>query len=167
MNGTVFKWLFNKIRRRIPAMLLLVLCSICASVSGVLFALGTKHIIDVADAGNKAAFPRACAIQLGIVLCILVFNALLQHNKERMHAVLDREWKSVLFHDLLISEYRCVSDFHSSELVNRLNNDVRILDDAIVNLLPNLFSMITRLVAAFVILAALTPWFSLILLACG
>jgi len=167
MNGEVFKWLCNKIRHKFPAIFLLIICSICASISGVMFALGTKNIIDVAVAGNRTDFPKACAIQICIIVCILVFNALLQHMKERTHAVLDIEWKKMLFHDLLISEYRCVSDFHSSELVNRLNNDVRILDDAIVNLLPNLFSMITRLVVAFIILATLTPWFTLGLLCSG
>lgn len=167
MNGTIFKWLTGKISRNIPSIILITLCSVFASVSGVLFALGTKNIIDVAVAGNKGQFPLACTIQILIILCILVFNALLQHLKERMHAILDREWKQALLHDLLISEYRCASKFHSSELVNRLNNDVRVLDDAIVSLLPSLFSMITRVVAAFVILATLTPLFSLILLACG
>ncbi len=167
MNGAIFMWLYNKIQRNVFSIVLVTLCSICASVSGVLFALGTKNIIDVAVAGNTDLFPRACAIQLLIILCILVFNALLQHLKERMHATLDREWKQALLHDLLISEFRCSSAFHSSELVNRLNNDVRILDDAIVNLLPNLFSMITRLIAAFVILTTLTPTFSLLLLTIG
>lgn len=167
MNGRIFRWLYNKIHHKIPFVFLVTFCSICASVSGVLFALGTKNIIDVAVSGDRAQFPRACVIQLLIILCILVFNALLQHLKERMHADLDREWKQTLLHDLLISEYRCASKFHSSELVNRLNNDVRILDDAIVNLIPNLFSMITRVVAAFIILTALTPLFSLLLLAIG
>ena len=167
INGTINKWLISKIRHNIPSIILVTLCSIFASISGVLFALGTKNIIDVAVAGDKAKFPFACGIQILIILCILGFNALLQHSKERMHATLDKEWKQTLLHDLLISEYRCASKFHSSELVNRLNNDVRVLDDAVVNLLPSLFSMVTRVVAAFVILSTLTPLFSLILLGCG
>jgi len=167
MNGSVSKWLISRIRRSIPSILIVTLCSVFASVSGVLFAIGTKNIIDVAVAGSRNLFPRACIIQALIILCILLFNALLQHMKERLHASLDKEWKQTVLHDLLISEYRCASKFHSSELVNRLNNDVRILDDALVNLLPNLFSMITRLVAAFIILTALTPVFSLMLLLIG
>lgn len=167
MNGTIFKWLIKRIHRSIPSILLATFCSVLASLSGVLFALGTKNIIDVAVSGNRDLFPRACVMQALIILCILLFNALLQHMKEKLHASLDREWKQGLLHSLLISEYCCVSKFHSSELVNRLNNDVRVLDDALVNLLPNLFSMITRLVAAFVILTTLTPMFSLMLLAIG
>ena len=167
MKCSIFKWLISKIRRNIPSIFLMTLCSIFASVSGVLFALGTKNIIDVAVAGNKEDFPLACGIQIFIIVCILLFNALLQHAKEKMHATLDKEWKQTLLHDLMVSEYRCVSEYHSSELLNRLNNDVRVLDDAIVNLLPNLFSMITRVVAAFIILTTLTPVFALILLAAG
>ncbi len=166
-NGVTFKWLLKKIRRNIPSLLLLALCSIGSSLSGVCFALGTKNIIDAAVAGQRDSFFRACVIQVCIILCILLCTALLQHLKERMHATLDKTWKITLLHDLMESEYRCVSAFHSSELVNRLNNDVRILDDGIVNLLPNLCAMITKLAAAFGVLTTLTPWFTAALLCAG
>lgn len=159
-SGNILRWLLKKIRNNIPSLLLLTIFSICSSLCGVVFALGSKNVIDTATAGDREAFFRACLIQLFIIISLLLCNSVVQHLKERTHAVLDKQWKKTLIHDLMESEYRCVSSFHSSELVNRLNNDVRVLDDEIVNLLPTLSGMITKLAAAFGILLTLTPWFS-------
>ena len=166
-SGVTFKWLLKKIRKNIPVLLLLTLCSIGSSLSGVFFALGTKNVIDAAAAGDRYAFVRSCIIQVCIVFFIILCNALFHHLRDRTHAVLDKSWKRTLLQNLMISEYRDVSAFHSSELLNRLNNDVRTLVDNIVNLLPNLCSMITKLVAAFAVLVTLTPWFALALFCAG
>lgn len=162
-----FKWLLRRIRRRIPALLLLSLCSIGSSLCGVFFALGTKGVIDAAVSGEKSAFFSACIIQASIIMCLLICHTLSRHLTEHIHASLDMDWKKSILHDLLESEYRSVSKYHSSELLNRLNNDVRILDDNITNLLPNLCSMVTKLVAAFCVLASLAPWFTLAVLCAG
>ena len=164
---TPFRWMLKKIKRRIPVLLFLVFCSIGSSLCGVFFALGSKGVIDAAVAGERVPFIRACITQASIILCLLVFHTLLRLFKDRTHAVLDMDWKKSLLHGLIKSEYSAVSAYHSSELLNRLNNDVRILDDSIINLLPNLASMITKLVAAFCVISSMAPLFALALVIAG
>lgn len=166
-SKTTRKWLIQNIRRRLPALALLTLCSVGSALCGVFFALGTKGVIDAAIAKNKELFLHNCLLQAVIIAGILIFHTLSMYLKERTHAVLDKEWKKTILHDLLSSEYRSVSEYHSSELINRLNNDIRILDDAIVNLIPNLSSMISKLCAAFIVLSTLTPFFALAMLGAG
>ena len=161
------RWLLTKIKPRIPALVALTLTSVGSSLLGVLFALGSKGVIDAATAGNRSQFYRACLLQAAIILGTLICLTLVRHLKERIHANLDRDWKKRLLHGLLGGEYKAVSAFHSGELINRLSNDVRILDDGIVNLLPNLASMITKLISAFVVLSGLAPLFALALLGAG
>lgn len=166
-NADALRWVIKKIRRRVPAVLLLTLVSIFSAVFGVMFALGTKGVIDAATAGDKSAFIRACMIQGVVILGILVCTTLNRHLRERIHANLDKDWKKDLLHGILHSDYRAVSSYHSGELINRLNNDVRILDDGVVSLLPSLCSMLTKLLVAFTVLTSLTPLFAVLLLTAG
>ena len=166
-NADTLRWAIKKIRRRVPAILFLTLVSIFTAVFGVLFALGTKGVIDAAIAGDQADFIRACVKQATVIVGILTCSILDRHLRERIHASLDKDWKKDLLHGILHSDYIAASSYHSGELINRLNNDVRILDDGIVNLLPNLCSMITRLVVAFTVLTSLTPLFAVLLLGAG
>ena len=166
-SADTLRWVTKKIRRRVPAIMLLTFISILSAIFGVMFALGSKNVIDAATAGGKSAFIRACVMQGAVILGMLTCTTFIRHLRERIHANLDKDWKQNLLHSILHSEYRFVSTYHSGELVNRLNNDVRILDDGIVNLLPNLCSMITKLIVAFTVLSSLTPLFAVILLGAG
>ena len=166
-NSGTLRWVIKKIQCRVPAVLCLTLVNIISALFGVMFALGTKGVIDAAIAQDTSGFARACVIQAIIILVLLLCYVLIRHLRERIHANLDRDWKKSLLHVILQSDYRSAAAYHSGELINRLNNDVRILNDGIVDLLPSLCSMVTKLVASFAVLTSLTPLFALLLLAAG
>lgn len=166
-NSGTLRWVIKKIQRRVPVVLCLTLVNIISALFGVMFALGTKGVIDAAIAQDTSDFARACVIQAIIILVLLICYVLIRHLRERIHANLDRDWKKSLLHVILQSDYRSAAAYHSGELINRLNNDVRILNDGIVDLLPSLCSMATKLVVSFAVLTSLTPLFALLLLAAG
>ncbi len=165
-HKTIF-WLLSRIRRRIPMMLAMVASNAGSALFGVLFALGTRGVIDSAVAGETQAFVRACVVQLGIICAMLVCVALTRYLRDRLVTELDRDWKRELLNGLLQGEYAQVSSYHSGELVNRLNNDVRVMNDAAVSLLPGVVSMVVRLVAAVAVLAAMDPAFTAVLVVMG
>ena len=160
-------WIVRKIKKRIPALLFLIGCQVAAALFGVAFALGTRKVIDSAIAGDEGQFFDACIQQGAIILGILLTLTLTRHLRDRLTADLDRDWKRDLLHGFLHGEYEKVAAYHSGELLNRLNNDVRIIDDGLITSIPNLVSMITKLVSAMIVLAALEPWFSVIVIAAG
>lgn len=160
-------WLVKRIRRRIPKLILLTVSSMVNATLGVVFALTTKGVINSAVGGNWQEFLNACLVQLAFILGILLTMTLDRYLRERLTTELDRDWKRDLLHDLLHGDYAGVSAYHSGELINRLNNDVATVDSSIVTLLPNVASMITRLVAAFGVLVAMEPVLCLAALGVG
>ncbi len=160
-------WILNRTRRRIPAMVLLVLCSAGTAIFSVFFALGSRNIIDAAISGVRRDFLGACLGQGGVILGILLCLTLSRHLTEWLRATLDRDWKQDILHHLLRGDYGSVSQYHSGELINRLNNDVRMVDEGIISALPGMVSMVVRLISAMIALVALEPWFALIISAVG
>lgn len=166
-KNTQLSWVIGKIKHRFPMLGLLVLSCMGSAFFSVYFALGTKGVIEAAVARNRDLFYIACLKQFGIIIGIILCNLLTQHLREKLNAELDRDWKKTLLHGLLNSDYSAVVSYHSSELVNRLNNDVSALDSAIVNLFPQVASMLTRLACALGFLLSMSPWFAVVLLAIG
>lgn len=158
-------WILSRVRRRIPGLLLLIFFSAAAAVLGVLFALGTRNVIDAAVGGENAVFVDACLQQGCLILAMLVSRFLSRNLAERLRAKLDLDWKKDLLHGLLQGQYMQVSQIHSGELINRLTNDVRVVNDGLISALPNVIAMVARLVAAFTVLVSVEPWFTLVL--CG
>lgn len=160
-------WLLKKVRRRLPAIFVLAAAYVAEALLGVAFALGTRGVIDSAVGGNWMEFRHACLVQGTIIVGILVCLTVDRHLKDRLMADLDRDWKRELLHGLLHGEYEAVSAYHSGELINRLNNDVRVANEGLLNALPNAVSMVVKLISAFAALVALEPKFALILVVVG
>ena len=167
MKNATLVWLLGRIRRRIPALVLMTLINVLQATLGVAFALGTRGVIDAAISGTRDLFVSACLRQGSIILGLVLCTTLLRHIKERLSAQLDRDWKKDLLHGLFHADYAAIARFHSGELLNRLNNDVRIVDDGLLSTIPNVAYFITKLVAAFAVLSVLEPWFALIVLLAG
>ena len=167
MTKSPIFWILKQIRRRIPAILLMTAAQVGQALFSVLFALGSRGVIDSAVAGSRPEFIAACLHQAGIIGGILVCTTVLRHLRERLRADLERDWKQRLLHGLLHGDYAQVKNYHSAELLNRLNNDVTKVNDGILSILPNGAAMVTRLVAAVVVMGALDGRFTLLMALLG
>ena len=167
MKKSPLLWILRRVRRRIPAIAVMTLAQVGQAVFLVLFALGSRGVIDSAVAGDPEAFKNACIYQGGIIVGILVCLTVLRHLRDRLQADLERDWKRNLLHGLLHGDYAEVSAYHSGELLNRLNNDVSRVNDGILTIAPSAASMVTRLVAAVSVLGVLDGRFTLLIVLAG
>ena len=166
MNRTMI-WVWKQLRSRVHAIAVMTAAHVGYALLGVVFALGIRGVIDSAVAGDPEAFRRSCVVQGAIIAGLLACQALYRHLHDRLTAELDRDWKRSLLSSLLGSDYADVTRFHSAELLNRMNNDVRVLSSGILQALPNVAALLTRLAAALAVLMALEPLFALLICAAG
>ena len=167
MRKSPLLWLVGKMKKRIPGLLLMTAANVGNALFSVWFALGTRQVINTAVGGDRTAFLQACGIQAGIILGILATLFLQRYLNMRLGADLDRDWKRDLLHKLLHGDYPAVSAYHSGELINRLNNDVRTVDEGVLSILPGLASMVTRIAGAAAALLMLEPLFGAGLIVSG
>ena len=166
-KASTLSWIFRRTRHRLPALAIMTAANIETALFTVLFALGSRKVIDSAISGASQPFVQACieqgAISLGVLVCLTVYR----HLHEQLMAQLDKDWKSSLLHGLLHGAYAQVSSFHSGEILNRLNNDVNTVDEGILTVIPSAASMLTRLIAAIVVLGVLDFRLTVIILSAG
>ncbi len=167
MKNNSLLWIFRQIRRRVPAIVIMTAAQMGQALGSVLFALSTRDVIDSAVAADPAAFGSACCRQAFVIAGILLCMTVVRHLRDRLHADLERDWKRKLLQGLLHGEYAAVRQYHSGELLNRLNNDVEKVNSAVLAILPNLAGMVTRLLAAVVVLGTLDSRFTLLIAGAG
>ena len=167
MKHNVFFWIAKRVRKRIPAILLMTAANIGHALLSVMFALGTRGVIDSAVSGETGAFFAACRYQGLIIAGILICLVCKRHFKQKLAADMEMDWKQRLLHGLLHGEYAVISEYHSAELLNRMNNDVAKVNEGILTIVPEAMSMVTRLVAAVLVLGVLDIRFTLVIGAVG
>ena len=160
-------WVIKHNRRWIPALCVLTLCHVANAAFGVWFALGFQEVIDSASARDQDLFTYSCIKQVIVVVAMLSNAALIHHLKERLIATMDRAWKQKLLRGLLRGDYAKISSYHTGDLLNRMNGDVRTLIGSMLNIIPSIASMSTKLIAAFGVLVVMEPVLTLIVVVAG
>lgn len=160
-----FPWLFRKVRRHIPAILVTVLCSGGSAWLEVEFALMSKAVIDSAVARDSAAL-KANAVTLalivfGIIACGLVSGWI----RETLGNRLDRSLKSEYITYIMNGDYAVASSYPSGDLLNRLTGDISNICGGITSSLQSFVSLVTALVATIAALSDLSRYIMAVLLA--
>lgn len=160
-------WLNRVIGRKKIDILSLVFLQALLSIAGIISALLFRTLIDRAVAGNKEAFFQAVIWILCLMAGRMLLSALGRFLYEWTHSALENQFKERLFACLLRKSYAAVTAVHSEEWMNRLTSDTTVVTSGILEIIPGLTGMITRLAGALIAISLLEPMFIAILIPGG
>lgn len=146
------KWIFKKTKSQLLNFLCLNFINIIYSVLSIYLILVSKNVIDSAVSQSILELKKYI-IEL-IVICFI--EIALKTILGSIHAVtcakLEMHFKQDVLNTILRKDYEQISKFHSGELMTRIVSDVNIIIDTLVALIPNILSMVTRLICALILL---------------
>lgn len=134
---------------------------------GILTAYGTKDIVNGATSRNYDLLIHGTVLLLILVVSQIVLKILNNNIYERARAKIEIKIRSRVFNSILHKDYSQLSQKHSGDLLNRLTSDVQTICDGVTGLIPNIVSLLTKLIASVVIMVSIDPIFALIFIAGG
>lgn len=167
MKNQTLKWLYRVPGPKRGYVLILAALHAFLGVTGVLYALLMRGIVDSAAAADSSRFWRYVLLILLVVLAQLAASALNRWLYERFRSTIENIFKRRLFAQILHRDYARVSAVHSGEWINRLTNDAAVVANGYTEILPGLTGMLIQLVSALVMIVALDLRFAAILIPAG
>ena len=170
-NKTAKKWIKLHSKGQSLKMGILIVSNVLFSLLSVLFAIAVKIIIDGATNADpvlgKANIIKGSILIGSIVLLQFVFRVVINYLVDHIKGKLEIAYKSHLFGDILKKNYQKITAYHSGDLLNRLNNDVTVVSDAVTTIVPNVVSAVCRLVCAVVAIVILDWVFAIAFVVAG
>lgn len=163
----MLKWIFSKTKSQSLNFILLNLINIIYSVLSIYLILVSKHLIDAAASQSILELKNYVMQLIIILLTEIALKAILASINAVTRAKLEINFKQDVLNTILKRNYEKISKFHSGELMTRIVSDVNIIIDTLVSLIPNLLSMLTKLICAVVLLFQISKEFVVILLVSG
>ena len=154
------RWLADAIRPYWAAVTVMMTCHILIAGCAIGFVYVSKKLVDVAVAifggsqSGSGLWPWAAAM-IGIVILRIALNALRSYLQTKTEIRLKNSLRHKLFDILLHLQTNGGSRHHSGDVLNRMQEDVRVVSNAVAVSLPNLFGTGLQFVAAFVFLLVL------------
>ena len=161
------KWIAKKSSIVVAKIFISILAAVLTSLLGVRLALSSRDVIDVAIGTTAGNFANESIGLFFIIILQLILSAVSSSIKARVSSRLTIHIKQSVFTKLLKKDWQKVSAHHSGELLNRLNSDVNIVVNGVSTILPNVFSLVAKLISAFWAMLILDRTFAFVAIAIG
>ncbi len=166
-NKNALGWIYSYSKSRLLWVVCVAAASGAISLCYILFAIVSKNILDIAtgDRSGSILFQAFCLV--GIVAFQAILNIIGSNIRIRALGYIEINIKKGIFDKLLRKKYKCLSEFHTGELVNRMSADVSVVINGVVDLLPVAVSIITQIIAGFAVLIYIDAKFTLVVIGAG
>lgn len=166
-NKSTLNWIYRCSKRHIPSIIIISLLSAMIAVVGIMLAMVSKSVLEVAT-GDKTGSFWHYGITLAVLVVVQLFSTGLEsYLKAYLSGKLTITIRKYLFNIIGKKNYFEISKYHSGDLLNRITSDIETLQSNIVNIIPSVVSMATRIVGCSSALILLEPRVAFIVLVVG
>lgn len=166
-DSEALKWIYKKSIKILPSLITVTVCNALLAAFVVYTALLSRGAVDGAVSKSYDMLFKYGALLFFAVFAQFILRLIGRRLEYHINARLETSLTRQIFVNVLKKDYLTVTGYHSGEIMNRLTNDVNYISGTIANLLPQVTSLITRLVLAFGALCALDISFALIFVIAG
>lgn len=166
-KNDALKWIFKNSRQIFIKLLIIIITSVALATFGVMLALASRSVIDVATGQAKGDLISNSINLFLIIIGQIILQSITSNINIRANGILTLNMKKNIFNHLLQNDWQSVSAYHSGDLLNRINSDVSVVVAGVIGILPTFLSLVTKLVASFWVLFSLDPTFAAFILILG
>lgn len=167
-NSQALKWICKQAKSVFAYVLVLTVMGIAISYLSVQFSLKSKDVLDVAQ---KSGLTGELTEKIIILLALVFFQVMLQATYSVLNtkttAKFSIKLKKSVFNIILKRDYSSVTKYHTGELLNRINNDVSVIVSGVMNIIPNVVSLLSRIILSFLAIFMLDRAFATACLVLG
>ncbi len=161
------KWIFGVSKGSWLFVFIYSVLSAALSFFGIMTAFGMRDVVNGATLKDAELLKKGALFLLLLVLLQLALKVFNNNMFERAKAKIEIKIRSRVFERIIRKDYAQLTKHHSGDILNRLTSDVQTICDGVTGLLPNIVSLLTKLVASIVIMVQLDYIFALIFLGGG
>lgn len=166
-NSSTVKWVYRRVKRFLPQIIGVCMLNILSSVLVIALAKFSK---DVINAGTERALEKIalCTVFLAVSAILqIVSDALISMLNVRISGKMTISMRDYMFSSVLRKKYRGVFDHHSGDLLNRFTTDIDQVVSSSVSLIPNICSILTKIIVGIGALLVENYIFALIVVLLG
>lgn len=151
------RWFNKAVRPYRASIAVMMFCHVLLAACSVGFVFTSKRLVDLAvailqEGGVNSGLWIWAGVMIGIVILRIGLNALKTYLQTRTEINLKNRLRRRLFDVLLHLQSDGSAKFHSGDLLNRMQEDVRVVSTAFSASIPNLLGTSLQFIAAFVFL---------------
>lgn len=144
------KWMYTYAKKYKFQIVFYIFLGVLTTVMGLASSVGSKYLIDAVTCQDSGNIALIALFIVAMGLFSIGINAITTMISARINIKVNNEIQAEVFDKILVADWISMKEFHSGDLLNRLNGDVNTVASSILSWIP---SLITRSAQFFGILA--------------
>lgn len=151
------KWFYRSVRPYFGSVAVMMMCHVLLVACSIGFVFASKKLVDIAVAVFQGApvdngLIIWGSVMVAIVISRIALNAIRSYLQTRTEIRLKNRLRRRLFDILLHLQSDGSSKYHTGDVLNRMQEDVRVVSAAVSSSIPNLLGTCLQFAAAFIFL---------------
>ena len=144
------KWMYTYAKKYKFQIVFYICLGIMTTLMGLASSVGSKYLIDAVTGQDTGNIALIAIFIVSMGLFSIGINAVTTMISARINIKVNNEIQAEVYDKILVADWISMKEFHSGDLLNRLNGDVNTVASSILSWIP---SLITRSAQFFGILA--------------
>ena len=157
-------WIYGYTAQYKKAILLYIFLGLLSTVFGLGGSIISKVLIDAVTAHRDSVILQVAALYVGFALARILLSALTRRVNARLSIQASNEIRADVFSRFLNVDWQASLDYHSGDLLTRVNSDVETVSGSILGWIPSLITGLVQFIATFCVILAYDPVMALIAL---
>lgn len=167
LNTPALHWVYRHTRSFLPRVILLAVFDAVVSLTGISMALISKQVIDSATGQLGKQFTLGAVMLFAVIIVQLVTYVLIMSLRVRVNGKMTILLRNDLFTALVRKNFADISAYHSGDLLNRFSSDIDVIVTGATNIIPDVVSIVTKLIAGMIALFVMQPVLAVTVLLVG
>ena len=148
-----FSWMFFYAKKYWKQTFIYTLLGLTGTVLSLLSGFATRDMVDIITGHQVGALLQTFAFMMGVSLTNTLISQISTYLSTKISTKVETELKADVFRKILETEWECLTEYHSGDLLVRWNSDVGTVSQGILYFVPNLVNALSRFgMALFVML---------------
>lgn len=161
---TETRWIYSYAVRYKRGIYIYILLGLAAIVLGLGNSVASKYLIDAVVAHKDDLILGIAVIYAGFGLSRLALTAITRRISAKLNVQASNEIRAEVFKQFLEIDWQASLDYHSGDLLTRVNNDVSTVADSILGWIPSLITCLVQFLGTLVVILIYDPMMALLAL---
>lgn len=135
------KWMYTYAKKYKFQIVFYICLGIMTTLMGLASSVGSKYLIDAVTGQDTGNIALIAIFIVSMGLFSIGINAVTTMISARINIKVNNEIQAEVYDKILVADWISMKEFHSGDLLNRLNGDVNTVASSILSWIP---SLITR-----------------------
>lgn len=158
------KWMWQYIRRYKFAVFFYLILGIFSTLMGLAGSVLSKYLIDAVTGVDKNNIVWIVGGIVGMALGGVIINAITSRISTKISIKVNNEIRQEAYDKVMRSDWLSMTNFHSGDILNRLNGDVSTVSGSVIGWIPSLITKTVQFIGALAIILYYDPTMAILAL---